>query len=34
MHIDRVQANRYLAFAGFTICFLFLLALIAFAFSG
>jgi hypothetical protein len=34
MQIDREQANRYLAFTGFTICFLFLLALIAFAFSG
>jgi hypothetical protein len=34
MQIGREQANRYLAFAGFTICFLFLLALIAFAFSG
>jgi hypothetical protein len=33
MQLDRVQANRYLAFAGFTICFLFLLAIIAFAFS-
>jgi len=33
MHIDRVQANRYLAFAGFTLCFLFLLALVAFALS-
>jgi hypothetical protein len=26
MQIGRVQANRYLAFTGFTICFLFLLA--------
>jgi hypothetical protein len=34
MHIDRAQANRYLAFTAFTICFLFLLVLIAFAFSG
>jgi hypothetical protein len=33
MHIDRVQANRYLAFAGFTACFLFLLAVIVLAFS-
>jgi hypothetical protein len=33
MQIDRVQANRYLAFVGFTACFLFILAVIALAFS-
>jgi len=33
MQIDRVQANRYLAFAAFTVCFLFLLAVIVLAFS-
>jgi hypothetical protein len=33
MQINRVQANRYLAFTEFTICFLFLLAIIALAFS-
>jgi hypothetical protein len=33
MLIDRVQANRYLALVGFTICFLFILAVIVLAFS-
>ena len=33
MYIDRVQANRLLAFAGFTVCFLFILAVIVYAFS-
>jgi hypothetical protein len=33
MQIDRVHTNRFIAFAGFTLCFLFLLAIIAFAFS-
>jgi hypothetical protein len=33
MQIDRVQANRYLAFAGFTLSFLFVLAVIVLAFS-
>jgi hypothetical protein len=33
MQIDRVQANQYLAFAGFTVCFLFILAVIVLAFS-
>ena len=33
MRIDRVQANRILAFGGFTLCFLFLLAVIVLAFT-
>jgi hypothetical protein len=33
MQIDRVQANRYLAFVGFTVCFLFILAVVVLAFS-
>jgi hypothetical protein len=33
MLIDRVQANRYLALVGFTMCFLFILAVIVLAFS-
>jgi hypothetical protein len=32
MHIDRMRANQFLAYASFTLCFLFLLALVAFAF--
>ncbi len=32
MHIDRPQLNRSLAFAGFTVCFLFILAIIVLAF--
>jgi hypothetical protein len=31
MHIDRVHADRYLAFLGFALSFLFLLAIVAFA---
>jgi hypothetical protein len=33
MLIDRVHANRYLALVGFTMCFLFILAVIVLAFS-
>ena len=33
MHIDRVHADRYLAFLGFALSFLFLLAIVAFAFT-
>ena len=33
MHIDRAHADRYLAFLGFTLSFLFLLAIVAFAFT-
>ena len=33
MHIDRAQANRYLAFAGFSFSLLFLLAIILLASS-
>jgi hypothetical protein len=33
MHFDRVDANRYLAIVGFTLSFLFLLAIVALAFS-
>ena len=33
MYIDRAQANRYLAFAGFSLSFLFLLAIILLASS-
>jgi hypothetical protein len=33
MLIDRVQTNRYLALVGFTMCFLFILAVIVLAFS-
>jgi len=33
MHIDRVHADRYLAFLGFALSFLFLLAIVAFAFN-
>jgi hypothetical protein len=33
MQIDRVHANRYLAFMGFTLSFLFVLAVIVFAFT-
>ena len=31
MHIDRVHADWYLAFLGFVLSFLFLLAIVAFA---
>ena len=31
MHIDRAQANRYLAFAGFSLSLLFLSTIILFA---
>jgi hypothetical protein len=31
MHIDRAHADRYLAFLGFALSFLFLLAIVAFA---
>jgi len=31
MYIDRVHADRYLAFLGFALSFLFLLAIVAFA---
>jgi hypothetical protein len=33
MQIDRVQADRAFAFLGFTLSFLFLLAVVAFAFT-
>ena len=33
MQLYREHTNRVLAFAGFTLCFIFLLAIIAFAFS-
>ena len=33
MHFDRVHADRYLAFLGFALSFLFLLAIVAFAFT-
>jgi hypothetical protein len=33
MHIDRAHADRYLAFLAFTLSFLFLLAIVAFAFT-
>ena len=33
MHIDRAHADRYLAFLGFALSFLFLLAIVAFAFT-
>jgi hypothetical protein len=33
MHIDRAHADRYLAFLGFALSFLFLFAIIAFAFT-
>ena len=33
MYIDRVHADRYLAFLGFALSFLFLLAIVAFAFT-
>jgi|GEM_PF-3395842 len=33
MHIDRVQANRFLAVLGFALSFLFLLAIVALAFT-
>jgi hypothetical protein len=33
MRIDRVQANRIFAFAGFTLCFLFLVAVIVLTFA-
>ena len=33
MHIDRVHADRYLAFLGFALSFLFLLAIVACAFT-
>jgi hypothetical protein len=33
MHIDRVHADRYLALLGFALSFLFLLAIVAFAFT-
>jgi hypothetical protein len=33
MQIDRVQADRALAYLGFTLSFLFLLAVVAFAFA-
>ena len=33
MHIDRVHADRYLAFLGFALSVLFLLAIVAFAFT-
>ena len=33
MHIDRVHADRFLAFLGFALSFLFLLAIVAFAFT-
>jgi hypothetical protein len=33
MLIDRIHANRFLAIAGFTVCFLFLLAVIVLAFT-
>jgi hypothetical protein len=33
MRIDRIHASRILAFGGFTLCFLFLLAVIVLAFA-
>jgi hypothetical protein len=33
MHIDRAQADRFLALLGFTLSFLFLLAIVALALS-
>jgi hypothetical protein len=33
MHIDRALADRYLAFLGFALSFLFLLAVVAFSFT-
>ena len=33
MHIDRALADRYLAFLGFALSFLFLLAIVALAFT-
>jgi hypothetical protein len=34
MHIDRVQADRALGFLGFVLSFLFVLAIVAFAFGS